>query len=214
VHFSQFGEDVVVEAMLDQLGLQGRPGFYVDVGAFDPVRGSNTYMLHLRGWSGVNIDANPAAIERFRQARPNDRNVQAAVCDQEIEVEFDIYALAALSTADPSAKAAYAREGRAQLVETLFLQTYTLRSILDRCLPQGQAVDLMSVDVEGFDLAVLRSNDWGRFAPSILLVEDAAMSLQRPQDSEIFRFLTALDYRLASHTLITSIYLRSRPSQG
>jgi FkbM family methyltransferase len=208
--FSQFGEDVVVAAMLQTLGRDSAPGYYVDVGAFDPVYASNTCMLHLRGWSGVNIDANPAAIERFQIARPADRNIHAAVSDQDADVEFDIYALGGLSTADPAAKAAYAREGRAQLVQTLPLRTRKLRDILAETVPQGQAIDLMSVDVEGFDLAVLRSNDWVRYAPLFLLVEDPEISLLDRPDSAIFRFLKPLGYRLASQTYITSIYLRDQ----
>jgi FkbM family methyltransferase len=210
VCFSQFGEDVVVAAMLQTLGRDSVPGFYVDVGAYDPVQGSNTCMLHLRGWRGVNIDANPAGIERFRQARPNDRNVHAAVADAETEIDFDIYALGALSTADPAAKAAYAREGRAQLVQTLKLRTRRLRDILAETVPPGQSIDLMSVDAEGFDLSVLRSNDWTRYAPLFLLVEDPDISLLDRPDSAIFHFLKPLGYRLASQTYITSIYLRDQ----
>jgi FkbM family methyltransferase len=211
VCFSQFGEDIVIAAMLQTLGRERTPGFYVDVGAFDPVYASNTQMLHLRGWSGVNIEANPAAVERFRQARPGDRNVHAAVSDRQEEVEFDIYTLAGLSTADPASKAAYARDGRAELAQRLRLPTRTLRDILAEHVPAGRAVDLMSVDVEGLDLAVLRSNDWSRFAPYFLLVEDPALSLLRQPDSEIFRFLQPLGYRLASQTYITSIYQRDQP---
>jgi FkbM family methyltransferase len=211
VCFSQFGEDMVVAAMLLTLGRDRVPGFYVDVGAFDPVYASNTHMFHLRGWSGVNIDANPAAIERFRQMRPGDRNVHAAVSDRDAEVEFDIYTMPGLSTADPGTKAAYALDGRGQLAERLILRTRRLRDILDETVPAGRAIDLMSVDVEGMDLAVLRSNDWDRYAPYFLLVEDAALSLLHPPASEVFAFLTPLGYRLASQTYITSIYVRDQP---
>jgi FkbM family methyltransferase len=214
IGFSQFGEDTIVTAMLPAYGLDRAPGFYVDVGAYHPVYLSNTQMLHLRGWSGVNIDANPAAVARFREARPNDRNVHAAVADQENEVAFDIYALDAISTADADSKAAYAREGRAQLQDTLHLRTRRLRDILAETVPPGRRIDLMSVDVEGFDLAVLRSNDWERFAPFFLLVEDPALSLLDRPDSEIFRFLQPLGYRLASQAYITSIYVRDQPVGG
>jgi FkbM family methyltransferase len=210
VCFSQFGEDVVVAAMLQTLGRDTGTGFYVDVGAYDPVQVSNTCMLHLRGWRGVNIDANPAGIARFQQARPNDRNVHAAVADAETDVDFDIYTLGAISTADPAAKAAYAREGRAQLVQTITLRTRRLRDILAETVPQGQSIDLMSVDAEGFDLSVLRSNDWVRYAPLFLLVEDPDISLLDRPDSAIFHFLQPLGYRLASQTYITSIYLRDQ----
>jgi FkbM family methyltransferase len=210
VCFSQFGEDMVVLAMLSTMGRANTPGFYVDVGAFDPINASNTYALHLRGWSGVNIDANPAAIERFQAARPYDQNVHAAVSDRETEVEFTIYHLAGLSTADPAAKAAYEREGRAHGARTMKLHTRKLRDILAAIVPQGRAIDLMSIDVEGFDLNVLRSNDWERFAPFFLLVEDPGLSLVDRPRSEIFDFLQPLGYRLASQTYITSIYLRDQ----
>ncbi len=210
VCFSQFGEDIVLASMLGTLGRDMSDGFYVDVGAYDPVQGSNTCALHLRGWTGVNIDANPAGIARFQQARPGDRNVHAAVADEEGEVAFDIYALGALSTADPAAKAAYAREGRAQLVQTLKLRTRRLRDILAETVPLGQSIDVMSVDVEGFDLSVLRSNDWHRFAPLFLLVEDQQISLLDRPDSPIFNYLRPLGYRLVSQAFITSIYLRDQ----
>jgi FkbM family methyltransferase len=214
VCFSQFGEDVVVAAMLQTFGRDTTPGFYVDVGAYHPVYLSNTQMLHLRGWSGVNIDANPAAVARFEEARPHDRNVHAAVSDAARDVEFDVYGLDALSTADPASKAAYAQAGRTHLTQTLHLQTRTLRDILAETVPAGQAVDLMSVDVEGFDLAVLRSNDWNRYAPFFLLVEDPALTLLDRPESEIFAFLKPLGYRLASQTYITSIYVRDQPISG
>jgi FkbM family methyltransferase len=202
---------MVVMAMLSTEGRANTPGFYVDVGAFDPINASNTYMLHLRGWSGVNIDANPAAIEKFRVARPYDQNVHAAVADQEMEVDFTVYDTAGLSTADPASKAAYEREGRATGARTTKLRTRTLRDILAATVPHGQPIDLMSVDVEGFDLRVLRSNDWERYAPYFLLVEDPALSLLDRPNSEIFQFLKPLGYRLASQTYITSIYLRDQP---
>jgi len=214
ISFSQFGEDMVVSALLLSLGRDRTPGFYVDVGALDPVYASNTQMLFLRGWSGVNIDANPDAIEKFRHARPGDRNVHAAVSDREGEVEFDIYTVAGLSTADPAAKAAYAQDGRAKLARRLTLRTRRLADILAEHVPSWQSIDLMSVDVEGMDLAVLRSNDWRRFAPYLLLVEDAALSLLDRPESEIFRFLRPLGYRLFSQTYITSIYVRDQPVTG
>ena len=208
LHYSQFGEDVIIESMLDGLGLDRAPGFYVDVGAFHPHYVSNTRLLHLRGWSGVNIDANPAAIALFREQRPRDRNIVAAISDVEEDVEFTVYRLAALSTADPASKAAYVREGRADIVQTLALRTRTLRDVLAEAVPDGQHVDLMSVDVEGFDLRALRSNDWLRISPRLLLVEDPALSLGDRPGSEIFQFMRALGYRLASHAHITSLYIR------
>jgi hypothetical protein len=57
-------------------------GFYVDIGAFDPIVSSNTHLLHRRGWRGIDVDANPDALPRFAQHRPDDINLNAAVGDE------------------------------------------------------------------------------------------------------------------------------------
>ncbi len=47
-----------------------------------------------------------------------------------------------------------------------------LKTILDRYLPKGQKIDLLSVDAEGMDLAVLESNDWKKYRPEVIIAED------------------------------------------
>src|SRR6516162_3012208 len=87
--FSQFGEDLVIEELTNQLGIQR--GFYVDVGAFDPVTGSNTLLLFKRGWSGINIDVGEEKITRFRRLRPRDWNVVCEVSKEASRRAFARY---------------------------------------------------------------------------------------------------------------------------
>ena len=55
--YSQLGEDLVILNHLERLGKNIKsPGFYVDIGAFHPLDGSNTYKLYRNGSSGVVID--------------------------------------------------------------------------------------------------------------------------------------------------------------
>ena len=59
--FSQFGEDLfIAEFFANQ-----KEGKYVDLGAFHPMRLSNTYLLFKKGWSGTNVDLNPITIDLF-----------------------------------------------------------------------------------------------------------------------------------------------------
>lgn len=211
LHFSQFGEDAIVESMLGVFGLGNRPGFYVDVGAHHPTLLSNTHLLYLRGWRGVNIDANPGSMRLFAEERPEDINIQAAVTDAPGPVQFHVFERTATSTADEAARARNAQSGDNRLVQTFTMPARTLADILGQVVPAGRRIDLMSVDVEGFDLRALRGNDWSRFAPTLLLVEDPALSLLDRPNSEIFRFLRPLGYRLVSQAFITSIYVRDQP---
>ena len=63
-------------------------GFYVDVGCFHPKKHSNTYLLYIKGWSGINIDMEVDKINSFKLARPSDFNVLSAVSDKNIKTKF------------------------------------------------------------------------------------------------------------------------------
>jgi hypothetical protein len=87
--FSECGEDLAVINLVRELGLA--PGIYVDAGAFHPVCGSNTLLLHKCGWRSINIDLEEAKIAEFRKFRPSDYNVVACLSDAMQEVQVAHY---------------------------------------------------------------------------------------------------------------------------
>jgi hypothetical protein len=64
--FSQFGEDLAICRLADQLGLAN--GVYVDAGAYHPIFGSNTLLLSKKGWRGINVDLAASGSWRFNAA--------------------------------------------------------------------------------------------------------------------------------------------------
>ena len=63
-------------------------GRYIDIGAFHPFRGSNTYLLYKKGWSGINIDLNKISIDLFKIARPKDINLNLVISDTEEKIKI------------------------------------------------------------------------------------------------------------------------------
>ena len=63
-------------------------GFYLDIGCNDPITYSNTWLLYLKGWKGIAIDANPTLIERYKSTRTRDIAITAVISDVEQEVDF------------------------------------------------------------------------------------------------------------------------------
>ena len=57
------------------------------------------------------------------------------------------------------------------IIEEIPIWTAPLWQLLDQYVPAGTHIDLLTIDVEGFDYDVLRSNDWGRYSPDYILVE-------------------------------------------
>ena len=74
-----------------------------------------------------------------------------------------------------------------------------LAEVLERHLPPGQYIDFMSVDVEGHDLSVLESNDWSRFRPKIVVVEDEQTEAE---SSDIVRFMKSQGYEVCAQNVI------------
>ena len=65
--FAGAGEDIVVlDYFINFEPEEIHNGFYVDFGAYCPIRWSNTFMLHLYGWRGMNIDAVQEHVEKQR----------------------------------------------------------------------------------------------------------------------------------------------------
>ena len=67
-------------------------------------------------------------------------------------------------------------------------------------------IDFMSVDVEGMEMDVLMSNNWDRYRPEFLVVEQLRLDVQGIMETDVYRFLQSADYKLVSRTLNSSIY--------
>jgi hypothetical protein len=201
--YGQEGEDLVVARLLGDRA----EGFYVDVGAHHPARHSNTFLLYRRGWRGINIDATPGSMAIFNRMRPRDINIESLVANDTAPRSFYRFNEPALNTASIELAGQRPNESdRFQIDSTVTLTPRTLGEILHHHLPAGQIIDLMSVDVEGLDLDVLESNDWGRFRPATLLVEVLETTLLDLDRHEIVRFLAGHGYRPIAKLYNTVIF--------
>ncbi len=88
---------------------------------------------------------------------------------------------------------------------TINLQTRSLASILNEYLPGNTKIDFLSVDVEGLDLDILKSNDWVTYLPAIILVEILGSSLDL-SESDIAQFLSNHGYSLYAKTVNTVFF--------
>lgn len=193
--FSQEGEDLVLFRLFEGI----RSGVYVDVGAHHPFRFSNTYGFYRRGWCGVNIDAMPGSMGGFLKHRSRDVNVEMGVASNYSVMEYFSFQEPALNTFDKKLALERQASGCA-LKDTIRVECRPLGEILDRSLPLigATCIDFMSVDVEGFDLQVLKSNEWGRFRPKAIVVEALGFDLEGVLSSDVAQYLHERDYVLFS----------------
>jgi FkbM family methyltransferase len=162
--YAQAGEDVVLDRLLGRRA----DGFYIDIGAHNPVRLSNTKRFYDRGWSGINIEPNPVWHRLFMEQRPRDINLCLGVAGSVGEMTYYEMDYPGLSTFDPEQLEVSKGLG-AQLVATHQVQVRTLDGILDEYL--NRPIDFMSIDVEGFEYQVLDNNNWDRYRPRLICIE-------------------------------------------
>ena len=167
VSYSQFGEDLALLNLLEE-----KPGRYLDIGAHHPSRFSNTRLLYDRGWSGINVDANPELINAFKKLRPRDINLSACVGLLPSYI-FTIFKEPAISTFNQEWKKKFLASGRTVHKE-ISVQGTTLRTLLDTYFSEG-ALDLLLIDAEGADYEILQSADFSLLPierhPRFILVE-------------------------------------------
>lgn len=164
--FSQFGED---HALLRLLRPQPH-GTFVDVGANDPLEGSNTAFLYSLGWSGLAIDPNPQFAAKFRKARPRDTYLTMGVAETPSTLTYYEFEFDKFNTFSEERANLIAADGN-PLKGQHSVECRSLRDIVAAHLP-GRHVDLLSVDCEGLDLEVLRSAGLDDMRPTVLIVED------------------------------------------
>lgn len=170
--FSQFGEDLFIADFFSSQ----KEGKYVDLGAFHPMRLSNTYLLYKKGWSGTNVDLNPIAIDLFNLARKRDNNICCLMAGKDNllkNVYFEDWSAANSLTTNEN------------LSEKKQMKTKTFESLIYKDF------DFLNIDLEGHDYEILQTIDFKRFNPKLICIEILENGLDK---ENIFNFLKQYNY--------------------
>jgi FkbM family methyltransferase len=195
ISYAQNAEDVLLERVFAGQA----DGFYIDVGANDPVRDSVTKHFSLRGWRGVNVEPIPFLCARLRADRPRDVNLNVGLSDREGELTLYEDPRVESWTANPELLVNYFRSDRAGLVART-VPVLTLAQVCERHVPGP--IDFLKIDVECHERAVIAGGDWARWRPRVVLVEAAGWESWEP-------LLRDADYHFAAFDGINRFYVRA-----
>jgi len=193
--FSQFGEDVLVWDYFKRK----REGFFVEVGANAPRSNSQTWFLEKNGWSGILIEPQSSCCQALREQRPQSRVFQAACCAPGQKGTLTLHVS---NNNSLSSLKKHANDTDVEYVGTETVQALPLDDILAQA--GHPAVDFLSIDVEGFELDVLRGLDLGKYHTPLLLIEDHLHSL------DVHFHLCRHGYKLVKRTGCNNWYIPRR----
>ena len=201
ISYAQNAEDVRLERVFHGI----EQGFYVDVGAYDPVHCSMTKHFYDRGWRGINVEPSPASFARVSSARPRDANVNAGVSDAPGELTvFDFPPKdAGLSTFSREIALRHRDAGY-----TFTERKVPVRTLASICEEHAKGpIDFMSIDVEGYEDHVLGGADFERFRPRVLVIEATEPKTTVASQGKWEHLLTAARYEFAAFDGLNRYYV-------
>ncbi len=169
VSYAQNREDIILDGFFKDV----ENGFYVDIGASDPVVDSVTKYFYDRGWTGINVEPNPLVYKNLAKERVHDINVNAIVSNSKSsEALLRIYKKGdGLSTVSEKIKDEYEHKTTAATKDykDTAIKTVTLKDLFET---NGVSkIHFLKIDVEGYEYEVLKSNNWEKYRPEVICIE-------------------------------------------
>tara|TARA_B100000989_G_C19464760_1_gene437768 strand:+ start:129 stop:836 length:708 start_codon:yes stop_codon:yes gene_type:complete len=192
-HYAEFAEDVMVNRIFKNLS----KGFYVDIGAYHPFKGSLTYNLYAKGWSGINFDLSKTSIDLFNIARSRDININCAISDFTGETIYyentAINQQNSLINQNPNQK-------------KIKVKSYQLNKIL--ILNNINNIDYINIDTEGNELRILKDIDFTKIQPYLFTIEDNSFDPDDVIKKEKITFMAQKNYQLINIIGVTMFFVK------
>jgi FkbM family methyltransferase len=185
--------------------LHQHKGIYIDIGCQHPIKNSNTYLLYKKGWEGINVDLDNDNIDLFKVSRSNDHNFNKALSNEVKDVNLYFYhKKSPINTLDKKTSDFQ----KANVTSVKKIKTDTLNNIILNTKYKDCTFDLLSIDVEGHELEVLKGFDITKFSPKVIVVEYLDLNISKLEiknlnikdilNTEIYKYLVSKNYVLVN----------------
>jgi FkbM family methyltransferase len=205
--YTFFGEDRILEQWINI----NETGIYVDVGSNHPIKGSNSFKLYKKGWTGICVDGNQDLIKLSQKVRPKDINIHAYVSDSESELFFTEFENNSVSSFEDQHIQFW--QNKSVIKSKKLVKTVTLNTLLKQNqIPSNFQV--LSIDVEGHDYNILLGIDLLLYHPRLIIIEILNFDLTLNNDDHIVTFLERFNYRLKAYNGINAFFVKDNNSES
>lgn len=206
ISYSQCGEDLAICSIFDALGIK-RPS-YIDIGAHDPIYLSNTYLLYLKGSRGVCIEPNPELHRNIKKKRTKDICLNMGVgITSTTEAPFYCMSSSTLSTFSREDAERMASYGNEKIEKVITMPLISFDEVVTKYL--SACPNFISLDVEGLDLAILKSIDFTKYRPQVFCVETLTYTEDKTEKKILatIEFMLDKGYFVYEDTFINTIFV-------
>lgn len=182
-------------------------GFYLEIGSFDATAGSITKVFSDMGWCGVNVEPNPILAENIRKQRPRDITVEYGVSNIKGQLDFfEIVDELTLSTFSIEQAEALKKQGKK--INVRKIATMTLEDICDLHV-KSKEIDFLVIDVEGYEFEVIKSGNWNKWRPTVLIIESTEPLSNKLVHQNWEPIILGSDYSFAFFDGFNRFYVRN-----
>lgn len=172
ISYSGSLEDIVIDNIMNNLQIPYESMRYVELGVMDPIGASNTYYFYQRGASGILVEANPELIENIKWARKRDKIINKAVyVGKGDEVTLYVSEDAGLSSLISNHIEGNSDWEKHGIIDHVKVPVIHINDIFSMLGSDKTKCDLLSIDIEGYDLEALKSLDFGKYRPKVIIEE-------------------------------------------
>jgi FkbM family methyltransferase len=207
ISYGQCGEDLIVQFILSVLRID-KPN-YIDIGAYDPFKFSNTYLFYSNGSNGVCVEAEPILATRIAASRPRDIVLNVAVSGKRSGPgEFFLMSEPTLNTLLREEAERLVREEGCHIRSVVPIEIISISDLVRHHYPT-LSLDFLSIDVEGLDLDVVESINFHEIRPKVICVETLTYSRNGIQykNESIIKYLVEKKYMIFADTYINTIFV-------
>lgn len=209
--YSIYGEDALIIGLMDRYAMKSGKQLklsYLDIGAWRPIKGSNTYFLYQMGFSGTVVEPNPHFQRMWNAVRPRDKYLSVG-CGLEKSGNLQIFHSSAASNTFNSN---FAKEISAtqdyEITDSITVSLMSLKEIISVHRKNSELPFILDIDIEGMDYEVISSFDFPEgYRPIIILIEDKPPSGDSEETHLIAGFLAGHNYELVARTVVTAVYV-------
>jgi hypothetical protein len=196
--YGQTGEDAILQLLLTE-----KKGFYLDIGAGSPVKASNTFYFYRKGWAGLAIDPIEENRRLFRILRRRDKFLRRIVSENKEDQLFWEFIPNECSTSNLKLAQEIIKNNSGTLKRSYLVPTLQISELGLTSSPLDPT--LLSIDVEGMDFEVLKSNNWSEFLPRVIVIEEWGYS--GGSETEVGSYLLTKGYKRFAWTSLSSIFV-------
>jgi len=167
-------------------------GVFLDVGAFEPIKISNSYHFENNGWDVYCFEANTNGIPLLKEYRKNVFNY--AIYDEDKDaVQFNVVesngwttGFSAIELSDEISKTFVCNN---KIITQVTVPQRKLNTIMVNELKHITTIDILSIDIEGGEQKCLYGFDLKKYIPKIILIENITNNINLQQYIEKYDYI-------------------------